>query len=380
MEMVKVLVPDYYKKFHCIGSKCPNTCCGNWGNISIDNESYKKYKKYQKKASPEFAEKLKTGFKPVFREDGSVNHRSAALVVFKENQMCPFLTENKLCEIQQKIGYQYLSDTCKYYPRLAFVNVNVNLETHLTLSCPEVARLALLRNDKQKFIEIYMEKKEINTRFTLKTFESNALYKYAKEIRQNCIEIMQNEEHSILQRILTMAHFLQGMQKTVSNIPDTNIELSLKPEKIILALKDNPSFKELIHFIIGIFKNIVKEESMSEIRLIDAYKYIITESRTEWEKTIKNKALIFENYFVNYIFNMIFPFLTEQLNMFQHVFLLWERYELCRVYLCAYAIKFGEIRDEHIVEIASKIEKYLSHETLQKRIDRILKVYTATID
>ena len=37
-------IPHYFKSFHCIGGKCPDTCCAGW-QIQIDPASLKKYRK-----------------------------------------------------------------------------------------------------------------------------------------------------------------------------------------------------------------------------------------------------------------------------------------------------------------------------------------------
>ena len=38
-----LIVPNYYREFHCIGSSCPDTCCADRG-IMIDRASLKKYR------------------------------------------------------------------------------------------------------------------------------------------------------------------------------------------------------------------------------------------------------------------------------------------------------------------------------------------------
>ena len=38
------LVPQYYDKFKCIGSECPETCCQGW-QITLDKETFNKYQK-----------------------------------------------------------------------------------------------------------------------------------------------------------------------------------------------------------------------------------------------------------------------------------------------------------------------------------------------
>ena len=41
---MKIRVPNYFKDFKCIASKCEDTCCAGWG-IVIDDEALEKYQK-----------------------------------------------------------------------------------------------------------------------------------------------------------------------------------------------------------------------------------------------------------------------------------------------------------------------------------------------
>ena len=41
---MKIRVPEYFKDFKCIASKCEDTCCAGWG-IVIDDATYDRYKK-----------------------------------------------------------------------------------------------------------------------------------------------------------------------------------------------------------------------------------------------------------------------------------------------------------------------------------------------
>ena len=43
---MKIRVPNYFKDFKCIASKCEDTCCAGWG-IVIDDEALEKYQKVQ---------------------------------------------------------------------------------------------------------------------------------------------------------------------------------------------------------------------------------------------------------------------------------------------------------------------------------------------
>ncbi len=56
---------------------------------------------------------------------------------------CPFLNEERLCQIQAEQGEEYLSKVCSTYPRTAHTIDGLEEKT-LSLSCPEAARLVLL--------------------------------------------------------------------------------------------------------------------------------------------------------------------------------------------------------------------------------------------
>ena len=44
---MRVIVPEYYKEFKCIASKCKNNCCIGW-EIDIDKDTYELYKSFRK--------------------------------------------------------------------------------------------------------------------------------------------------------------------------------------------------------------------------------------------------------------------------------------------------------------------------------------------
>jgi lysine-N-methylase len=124
--------PQYADAFRCIGSACTDTCCVGW-QVVIDRETYEKYK-----ALPDLL--------PILDARISVNQPASdadyARVKLKGNR-CPFLAEDRLCDIQKKYGAEYLSETCTQYPRSVRVDRTVTKKT-LLLSCPEAARITLL--------------------------------------------------------------------------------------------------------------------------------------------------------------------------------------------------------------------------------------------
>lgn len=76
---MKIRVPNYFKDFKCIASKCEDTCCAGWG-IVIDDEALEKYQKVQ----GDFGDRLR---REIVHEGGE------NIFILKDNN-CPFLNEN----------------------------------------------------------------------------------------------------------------------------------------------------------------------------------------------------------------------------------------------------------------------------------------------
>ncbi len=116
---MKTIWPDYYSRFKCIGSSCKHTCCAGW-EIDIDDESLRRFK-----SNPEVSKHIK---------DGSI--------VLAENERCPFLCENGLCQIILDYGEDYLCDICSEHPRF-YVDCIDHYEGGIGLVCEEACRIIL---------------------------------------------------------------------------------------------------------------------------------------------------------------------------------------------------------------------------------------------
>jgi lysine-N-methylase len=134
MKPAKVLQPQYFDSFHCIGSECEDTCCRGW-IIHIDKNTYDKY---QDCSDPEYGPSLRTLIKINEKHSGGEDYANIIL----NGGVCPFLSE-RLCSIQGRLGEEYLSNMCATYPRVMNYAGDV-LRRSLDLSCPEAARIVLL--------------------------------------------------------------------------------------------------------------------------------------------------------------------------------------------------------------------------------------------
>lgn len=120
-----IFAPGYYKKFKCIANKCRHNCCIGW-EIDIDPETLEFYK-----AKPDILSKISLDSTPHF--------------VLGEQERCPFLNQDNLCELILKHGEQSLCQICRDHPRFRSF-FDMRTEIGIGLTCEAAARL-ILDND-----------------------------------------------------------------------------------------------------------------------------------------------------------------------------------------------------------------------------------------
>jgi lysine-N-methylase len=204
---VKRLQPHSYHAFRCIGADCEDTCCVGW----IVNVDKRTYETYQGCDDPELGSRL--------HELVTINSANASddnyARITLSGSACPFLSEG-LCEIQKKLGEQYLSMMCSSYPRVMNV-VDDALERSLDLSCPEAARLVLLDPNPMEFDE--EEGRPHDPRLghlsTLTTSGENSgkPYQYFREIRGCVIWLLQYRAYPLWKRLVIVGSFCDQLHE-----------------------------------------------------------------------------------------------------------------------------------------------------------------------
>ncbi len=124
--------PSYYRDFHCIAARCPDSCCKEW-EVQVDPESAALYRSLD----GALGERLRA----VMRDDPEWG-----TVMINEQGRCPMWRADGLCRIHAELGHDALCKTCRDFPRLCH-DYGTFQEFGLELSCPEAARLILESND-----------------------------------------------------------------------------------------------------------------------------------------------------------------------------------------------------------------------------------------
>lgn len=377
-EKYKMIYPEYFKEFKCIGGNCKDSCCVGW-DIDIDKITFKQYYRIQDK-------EMKRMFqKNVHNNDYCTSSDiDYGKVKLKGDKRCPFLDEENYCIIYSKIGEEYLSNVCTSFPRI-INKVDGYYEMSLDVACPEAARILLLKEEGIKFKESeenlgkHIVSSEIDTKS--KKYNKSSI-KYFKEIRDLSIKIIQNRKLNLSERLYILGDFINKLEDELkynySNVPkfikkyDINlgndcyeknksnyliqIDFFKKMLEFLNVSKnvDSFSFKEYTREIIAGFKfdenTEISEHSGLYIKAFEDYN----------ENFINNNSYIFENYLVNFIYNNIFPF-SESKSIFDGYIMLLTRYSFIRFYLVGKYLYNKKESKESIVEFIQSFSKTIEH-------------------
>ena len=205
---MKVLKPFYYDDFKCTANECIDNCCSNW-KIEIDEKTYKKYKKLK----GEWGKKINSNISRIRSNSNYLQYGKINL----NNNKCALLNKEGLCTIHGELGEDYLSNTCKVYPR-EIKKYGEIYERNLSISCPEVARYIV--NSKENFCFNMEEEKlsDLDKDYIVNYKYSEKLYNILWKARSLAMEIIQFKEIDIWKRI----SFFKMLTDKVQNIINEN--------------------------------------------------------------------------------------------------------------------------------------------------------------
>lgn len=233
---MKIRVPEYFKEFKCIASKCKDTCCAGWG-IVIDDETFNKYKK----VNGDFGDRLKREI---------VHDAGENIFVLKGND-CPFLNESKLCDIYKELGEEGLCYTCRQYPRYLEEFGSLR-EMGISLSCEEAARI-ILKDSKKTYFELSENDEEVSTYNDINA----RFYMELMKCRDIVIDILQDRNLELNIRVSIVLSFTKEVQDKI----DENKICDIK------AVREKYSNKDFIKEVLGSFEKYKNKEK-------DRYKII----------------------------------------------------------------------------------------------------------
>ena len=185
-------IPDYYKEFSCTADQCEDTCCAGW-QIVVDRKALNRYRH----VSGVFKKDLRRG----------INWKEGTFRQSTEKR-CAFLDEDNLCRMYKNLGEKSLCRTCRLYPRHIEEFENVR-EITLSVSCPEVAKLLLEKEEPVCFLSYEKEGEETYEEFDY------LLYSMLADAREVMIRIAQNRDKPLGERILLVLGLAHDIERRV---------------------------------------------------------------------------------------------------------------------------------------------------------------------
>ncbi|MDF2945113.1 MAG: hypothetical protein K0S01_3971 [Herbinix sp.] len=288
--MNNILKVEFYDEFNCIADRCSFTCCEGW-QIIIDTDTYNKWnsnKNQSKYFSKNVRLKKRTEEAEHYLKMGPQMH-------------CPFLDEKGLCNIVIKFGEDYLSKTCKIFPRQENRLGEVN-EHSLSCACPAVVDILNKRNGKINFLY----------EGDISSYES---YGEAYKIKEVMLKVLQNSRVPFRDKILLSFHILLSLKKEliitneiINKYEDDESLISLISIWNEIEIDYEDSCQEKNELFLDIGQNYRKEKNFSKY-LIDLSEYAenldIENTQAQWDKfkvEFKQYEKLFENCIVSKVF------------------------------------------------------------------------------
>ncbi|MDR1701348.1 MAG: flagellin lysine-N-methylase [Sporomusaceae bacterium] len=383
--VLKVLQPQYLKKFQCICGDCEEVCCNGW-TVAIDQKTYELYENFP---DPNIRQELQKCF--IRNEKAADTNSYAKLKMREDNGNCPFLNTEKMCSIQRDYGKKYLSPICTMYPRVYNIANNL-LEKSLIVSCPEAARAVLLNPKLMEFemaaeaesipklfsCYLFVEKEELNTKAEA----------YFPQIRPFVISLLQTREYQLWQRLFILGLFAKQIDKlvaanklseilpliityleqiqtgTVKNsfeyIPN-KLDLQLKIIQLIIERKGqttvNQRFKECFN---NALTGLNYSPELPPAELSAHYDFVY---QTYYQPFMQDHEYILENYLVNYIFNTLFPFTSDR-GVFENYLTLIVHYAMVKMLCIGMAGFYKEdFNADHVIKVIQSLTKVITHDS-----------------
>lgn len=182
---MKKFVPDYYNDFACIKGACRHSCCVGW-EIDIDEDSLNSFLGVPGELGRRLRESI-------------LQNEEGASFQLTEEERCPFLNCDGLCDLILELGEDCLCQICDDHPR--FRNfIAGREEIGLGLCCEAACRLILGRKEPVQFIEL--EDDGLEEEFP----EDDA---WLLQLRGQLISMAQDRRITVEGRIRRMLDFLR---------------------------------------------------------------------------------------------------------------------------------------------------------------------------
>ena len=377
----RVTMPAYLSSFRCLGAACEDNCCRAGWNIPVDASTFLRYRELDHEMGPALRQHI-----PANAPD-KATPEDFARIRLNEHGACPFLTDG-MCGVQMTLGEPLLSNVCLSYPRRTNV-VDERIERAAMLSCPEIARLALLDPCAMELREV---EEPAGTRtvlgavFDQRVAQQDALLGQASIIRRATVRLLQSRAGSIearlvglglsLTRLSGRGHVAQRVEAVfdlyTEGLPQIDEQLASMPADRELQLEvlreitveryatgrvlPSQRYDRCIERIARGLR--LRRTTSPGAESVAAYDSAV---RDVFQPFFAARPHILQNFLVNGVYASSFPFSGGR-KPFDDYVLLAVRFALLKMLLVGVAAHQGQLTDELVIETVQPFEQVFTHD------------------
>lgn len=413
MSEPEIRAPRYLRRFRCIGAACEDHCCAGWGGIDVDPPTAEAYRQLtvegdQRAWRLNLVQRLQPN-PDAWPDEGW----PAALIPLETANPCPFLDDARLCTIQATLGEELLSSTCDTFPRQA-TEIAGRIDVAGRLSCPEIARLALLSEDglvpepgaaDRRLTE--RGRFWVDRPWTDRPDEDDPRRQY-RLVRARAMALLQQRAHPLAVRMLVLGLALGSLdgagfraadaeatfERAEQQLPavaewlaasglggSPGVDGPAGPHRLLLrrirrwiAMPELPArYRRCVERVqdgLGLPADATTQfDGALGERVAGAY---ASAQRDHLEPYLRQRPYLFEHLALNQLWLGTFPYHPERTFAEEHALLVF-RIGLARLHLIGAAAAEGALTDALVVETVQAFDKYVDGHTFWDRTMSLLR-------
>lgn len=341
--------PKYFREFTCTGSECESNCCRGWEDLIWLNEEYERL------CSLDLPDEMRERVKSAFVRLDIPELDEPLWNLRLSGKKCPFLAENRLCSIQRKFGEDFISNTCRVYPRVSVFN-SATMTRGCYASCPEVAK-ALLNDEFALEIctrQVQVSGNEIVLKSVLcegeEDFLENPALRYRNELFGLYYDILASRKRPLEENMILGAE----IAKRISGVENAEeIPAEIERQKSWFNAPDIVPKCNIFERAAELFTEIFGDKS--------AISAVLTNGKIDNDKL---SAELFPRHFfgniaLNLLFELKMPFYFEDRSILENYSYLLAVYSLAKLTVSAAAIERGM---QFALERLSELDRAIVHD------------------
>uniref|UniRef100_E6QMB1 Lysine-N-methylase n=1 Tax=mine drainage metagenome TaxID=410659 RepID=E6QMB1_9ZZZZ len=369
---------DYAQTFRCIGPDCEDSCCQGW-QITLDQPALVQLQKL-----PDTALQAILNSQIIAHPTGSPETQVAHFQL-SADRACPCLRSDHLCSIHAQYGEDFLPLGCRLFPRVRN-RIDETLETSLSLSCPEAARLVLA--DPLLFQAFAQSPADLLD--AIRTAPSSTHTPQPTPamlfwpLRQLHLAILLDRSRPMAERLILLGELARSMdrdpngiralrgfrrqlQNSAAHPPATTAPtlLAFALTALDAALSANPENRRF-HALVACFLSGMQYTPQSTEESLAARYQIL---RDDWlDPFLSRHPRLLENYLVNQVIRNLYPFASPsqspaEASFFQQFSALLLEWTLIRIVCAGISGRHrDQLTQQHLIDAIQSLSRAIFHD------------------